>query len=168
MSLFRHMSLFRQWKTMRIIGLRLVMALTVMVGLLTVEPGYAGEKEHERMCSNKTIEGEYGFSYSGQILGFGPIVGVAMFSFDGHGNVNLLDHTLINGVPQSAPFARFSSGTYIVNGDCTGVFVINFTDGTPPLNASMLVLDGGREIRDVVSDEGTAITAVGVRRDSSR
>ena len=33
MSLFRHMSIFRQWKTMRIIGLRLVMALTVMVGL---------------------------------------------------------------------------------------------------------------------------------------
>jgi len=91
-----------------------------------------------------------------------------MFSFDGHGNVSLLDHTLINGVPQSDPFARFSTGTYTVNGDCTGVFVINFTDGTPPLNASMLVLDGGREIRDVVSDEGTAITAVGVRRDSSR
>jgi hypothetical protein len=140
----------------------------ITVGLLTVKPGYAKEKEREPMCSNKTITGEYGFSYSGQILEFGPIVGVAMFSFDGHGNVSLLDHTLINGVPQSAPFARFSSGTYTVNEDCTGVFVINFTDGTPPLNASMLVLDGGREIRDVVSDAGTAITAVGVRRDSSR
>ena len=150
----------------------------ITVGLITVKPGYAGTKEHEPMCSDKTIKGEYGFSYSGQIPDFSentavlipkiPIVGVAMFSFDGHGNVSLLDHTLINGVPQSAPFARFSSGTYTVNGDCTGVFVINFTDGTPPLNASMLVLDGGREIRDVVSDAGTAITAVGVRRDSSR
>lgn len=119
-------------------------------------------------CSNRTIKGEYGFSYSGQILELGPIVGVAMFSFDGHGNVSLLDHTLINGVPQSDPFARFSTGTYTVNGDCTGVFVINFTDGTPALHASMLVLDGGREIRDVVSDPGTAITAVGVRRESSR
>ena len=90
-----------------------------------------------------------------------------MFSFEGQGNMSLQDHTLINGAPQSDPF-RFSSGTYTVNGDCTGVFVISFTDGTPDLHASMLVLDGGREIRDVVSDAGTAITAVGVRRDSSR
>jgi hypothetical protein len=88
--------------------------LFITVGLLTVKPGYAEEKEHEPMCSNKTIKGEYGFSYSGEILGYGPIVGVAMFSFDGHGNMSLLDHTLINGLPQSAPFARFSSGTYTV------------------------------------------------------
>jgi hypothetical protein len=119
-------------------------------------------------CSNKTIKGEYGFSYSGQILAAGPIAGVAMFSFDGHGNLSLLDHTLINGAPQSTSW-RFSTGTYTVNENCTGSFVITFTDGfTPPLHASMLVLERGREIRDVVTDEGTAITAVGVRRDSPR
>jgi hypothetical protein len=145
-------------------------ALSILTLLLTslLSASVASAHGQSGPCSNNTIKGEYGFSYSGQILGIGPIVGVAMFSFDGHGNVSLLDHTLINGVPQSVPFARFSTGTYTVNKACVGVFVINFTDGTPALHASMLVLDGGREIRDVVSDPGTAITAVGVRRDLSR
>jgi hypothetical protein len=90
-----------------------------------------------------------------------------MFSFDGQGNLSLLDHTLTNGTPETDPW-RFSTGTYTVNGDCTGLFVIDFTDGRPSLHAGMVIVAGGREIRDVVSDPGTAITAVGVRRGSTR
>jgi len=144
----------------------------ITVGLLTVEPGYAGEEEHERMCSNKTIKGAYGFSYSGQVLAptgpftqAGPVIGVAMFTFDGRGGLTLVDHTLYNGFPfPSPPFSHENTGAYSVNADCTGTFVVESLS----LTASMVIMEQGKIIHDVITNPDTAITAVGVRRDSSR
>ena len=160
---------------MKRVGLWAAMGIgiCITVGLLTVEPGYPGEKEHERMCSNKTIEGAYGFSYSGQVLvaptgpftQAGPVAGVAMFTFDGRGGLKLVDHTLYNGFPfPSTPFSNENTGTYSVNADCTGTFVVESLS----LTASMVIMEQGKIIHDVITNADTAITAVGVRRDSSR
>jgi hypothetical protein len=121
-------------------------------------------------CSNRTIKGEYGFSYSGQVLvaptgpftQAGPVAGVAMFTFDGRGGLKLVDHTLYNGfLFPPAPFSNENTGTYNVNADCTGTFVIE----TLSLTASMVIMERGRIIHDVITNANTAITAVGIRKD---
>ena len=42
--------------------------LFITVGLLTVESGYAEEKEHEPTCTLKTLKGRYLFAASGTLL----------------------------------------------------------------------------------------------------
>jgi hypothetical protein len=53
------------------------------------------------------------------------------------------------------------AGTYTVNNNCTGAAEIDFTDGSPPLHLHFVLAKRGNEIRDVVSNPGTAITAIG-------
>jgi hypothetical protein len=144
-------------------------ALPLLPLLLTLTTSVASaDDNHRDPCSNKTIKGQYGFSYSGQVLPgagppftVGPIAGVAMFTFDGRGQLSLVDSTLYNGVSfPVVPFSNPNFGTYSVNADCTGVFEITSLG----LTASMVIMEGGRTIHDVVTNPNTAITAVGVKR----
>jgi len=119
-------------------------------------------------CSNATLRGEYGFTITGQILAgpaAGPVAGVAMEFFDGRGNLTQLDHVAHNGNPPAVQW-RPATGTYTINANCTGTEEIDFTDGSPSLHLSMVVLRFGREIRVVVNDPGIATTALGIKRDS--
>ena len=119
-------------------------------------------------CSEKTLRGDYGATITGQILAgpaAGPITGVVMTHFDGQGNLNQVDHVVLNGVPPAVEW-RPSTGTYTVNGDCTGAAEIDFTDGTPPLHLHFVLAKRGNEFRDVVSNPGTAVTAIGSKLES--
>ena len=42
--------------------------LGILVGLLTVQHGYAAEKEHEPTCTLETVKGRYLFANSGMLL----------------------------------------------------------------------------------------------------
>ena len=55
---------------MKRVGLWAAMGIGIFttVGLLHVEPGYAGEKEHEPTCTLKTLKGWYLFAQSGTLL----------------------------------------------------------------------------------------------------
>jgi hypothetical protein len=148
-------------------------ALPVLALLLigTLGPTVASADRESGPCSNKTIKGEYGFSYSGQVLvaptgpftQAGPVAGVAKFTYDGRGGLRLVDHTLYNGfLFPSDPFSDENTGTYIVKADCTATFVID-----PPLllTGSMVIMERGRIIHNVITNANTAITAVGIRQD---
>lgn len=117
-------------------------------------------------CSNRTLRGDYGFSIDGTILAGTPnaflLRGVAMTSFDGHGNLSQVDFTTRNGAPV-APDWRSSVGTYEVNADCTGTAQIVQSDGSPTLNLRLVVVGRGREIRTTVV--GNASGSVGTRVD---
>lgn len=55
---------------MRHVGLwaAIGIGIFITVGLLTVEPGYAGEEEHAPTCTLKTLKGRYLFADKGTIL----------------------------------------------------------------------------------------------------
>jgi hypothetical protein len=76
-----------------------------------------------------------------------------------------VDHVLLNGNPPTVQW-RPATGTYTLNADCTGTEEIDFTDGTPSLHLSIVVVGRGREIHQVVDDPGIATIAVGIKRDS--
>jgi hypothetical protein len=148
--------------------MKLRMCLTALASLLLLVASAASARGESGGCSNATIRGEYGATITGQILGgpvAGPLTGVALTFYDGQGHLTQVDHVVLNGNPPAVQW-RPATGTYTLNADCTGTQEIDFTDGSPSLHLSMVVVRFGREIHVVVNDSGIATTAVGIKRDS--
>ena len=118
-------------------------------------------------CDRGTLNGNYAFRVSGQILmpGAAPVdrEGVAMTYFDGRGGLTQVDFVMSDGVPLSGPedpltgFHNHESGSYTVNPDCTGTAEIDLPPppGMPAANPHLVLMfvlgNGGRVIHTIVS-----------------
>src|SRR5260370_2370821 len=91
-----------------------------------------------------------------------PLRGLFMAHYDGEGNLTLVDHIVINGVPPvHSEEWRPGSGTYTVNPDCTGSAVISTAN--PPIPLHFVVVNHGTAIHLVV--DANPITVVSRRVD---
>jgi hypothetical protein len=123
------------------------------------------EKDEGKSCSNQTLQGAYGFTIEG-LLGIpGPgiqVRGVVLQTYDGNGHITQVDHVVIDGTPPPEAW-RPATGTYTVNADCTGMATINIPSSIPqpPLVVYFVVVNNGKEIRQVV--EGNAVITTGKR-----
>jgi hypothetical protein len=116
-----------------------------------------------RRCSNRTLYGDYGFTIEGVILGPNiEIRGLALQHYDGRGNLRQVDRLVTNGFPPADEWTP-GSGTYQVNPDCTGSAVINTPSNPFPIQLHFVIVNQGREIRQVV--DANAVTAVGKKVD---
>jgi hypothetical protein len=88
-------------------------------------------------CTTATLKGSYGLVQNGLLIGRGLFGGVAVITFDGKGNTTFRATQVSQdkGVQQVT-----SSGTYLVNTDCTGSAE---SDGA---TQEFVLVDGGREI----------------------
>jgi hypothetical protein len=145
-----------------------MVAIPIMIvcGLLlpasSMGPTVRADNEDTKGCTNKTLQGDYGFALEGEILGPGlQFRGVVMQHYDGNGNFTQVDHIVFNGVPPVEEWTP-GSGTYTVNPNCTGSAVI-IVPGNPlsPINLHFVVVKQGKEIHQVV--DANAVTAVGNR-----
>jgi hypothetical protein len=123
------------------------------------------EKDEGKSCSNQTLHGAYGFTIEGLLNIPGPgtqIRGVVLQTYDGNGHITQVDHAVIDGTPPPEAW-RPATGTYSVNADCTGKATINIPSSLPqpPLVVYFVVVNNGKEIRQVV--EGNAVIATGKR-----
>jgi len=137
--------------------------LTFTAALLLLAVSLPVSAQDSRACNNQLIRGTYGFTLEGQKLGgkgpVGPQVGVALTTFDGKGSLTQIDSVTVNGVPVANLNETPTPGTYTVNSNCTGSFVLNFTDGRPTVTTDFVVVQNGNEIDTVVvapSNCGTA------------
>ena len=105
-------------------------------------------------CSNGSLRGNFGFQFTGNIIGLGPIGGVGVATYDGAGNFTQTDNVSVNGFP--AVVNRPGSGTYSVNADCTGTSTLN-TGGLVLHNTFVIV---GKLSYSVQTDPGAVITGV--------
>jgi hypothetical protein len=145
-------------------------AMTVGLGLALATSGtraLRADDDAPKTCSNRTLRGDYGFAIDGTILPPSPapallLRGLAMTHFDGHGNLSQVDFVTLNGAPAGSDW-RPATGTYEVNPDCTGTAEIHFNDGEPPLNLRMVVVDGGRQVMNIVESNATGATGIKVR-----
>ena len=109
-------------------------------------------------CSNRTLSGDYGCSVQGVLLnvpGLPPeatFVGVTTTHFDGKGNLTGTEHVVVNGVSFN-PGWDANSGTYSVNSDCTGTSVVNSPNSPVPLNLNLVIIDEGKEFRQVLNSD---------------
>ncbi len=146
----------------------IVIPMIVICGLLVAassarvdqERGTGRDDGDTKACTNKTLQGDYGFTLEGEILGPGlQLRGVVLQHYDGKGSFTQVDHVVTGGVPPAEEWTP-GSGTYTVNPNCTGSAVIT-VPGNPlsPINLHFVVVKEGKEIRQVV--DANAVTAVG-------
>ena len=134
----------------------LFVALLAM-GATTVAQTAASEQGYR--CSNRTLNGSYGFLLDGTDLTSGfPFRGVVMQTYDGKGGITQVDHVVFNGTPPPVEWAP-GTGTYAVNPDCSGVALLHTFTGDVALH--FVVTDNGKQVKQVV--DANAVTAVGNR-----
>jgi hypothetical protein len=150
-------------RILMVVTLMVVIPMTIVGVALSLGTSAAAQSEASEGCSNRTLFGNYGTQVEGTILGPNlPLRGLFMARYDGAGNLTVVDHIVINGVPPApAEEWRPGSGTYTVNPDCTGKAMINTTN--PPIPLHFVVVNRGKEIHQVV--DGNAITVVSYRVD---
>ncbi len=141
--------------------------LAAIVLLATMAPHGAQAQANSSKCTNRLLSGIYGFTLTGTKLGgapgtpVGPQVGVAMTTFDGAGNLSQIDSVTVGGNVVSDFTHPRATGTYSVNPDCTGTYVIDFADGRPPVTVNFVISMNGTEIDGVVVAPGGGILSIG-------
>jgi hypothetical protein len=132
--------------------------ICITVGLLTVEPGYAGEKEHEPECTLKTLEGRYLFSlpglahpnpFPGPNLELTPVNAAGFHIFNGDGTGTDIVTVRVGGTTfLENAHVSFS---YTVNADCTGSYTV---ESGPPMFPSfgLFIAPDGESIAVITTD----------------
>jgi hypothetical protein len=143
--------------------------IMVVCGLLvSASPALADNED--KPCSNRTLQGDYGFTISGYQPNpdgtMSPVKGVAITHFDGAGKLTQRDFVVTAGVLVSGngnsltgfQFSTGETGTYAVNPDCKGYAEIDSNVPVPPplsggvIKLMLVVTNGGRAIHTVVSE----------------
>jgi hypothetical protein len=108
-------------------------------------------KADDKGCTNATLKGTFAHTASGFEIAppaiAGPVAGVGIDTFDGKGGVTTSATVSLNGniVPVNA------TGTYKVNPDCTGTYVI------PGTTLVLVIADSGNEIHAICIDSGVVL-----------
>jgi hypothetical protein len=114
-------------------------------------------------CSNRTIQGDYGFSAEGWLINNpglppqAPFRSLGIVHFDGRGNLTWVEHTVVNGFPADFEGAT-ATGTYSVDSDCSGTAIINTPNSPVPLQLALVVVKHGRELRSVLGSNAVSTT----------
>jgi hypothetical protein len=148
---------------------KVLMLPVILAGYLLIS-GVPAVAQSEN-CSNRTLVGDYGFTIEGTILDANlPIRGLALQHYDGRGHITQVDHVVDGGYPPPREWTP-GTGTYTVNPDCTGSAVIispssappGSSGPPPPLNIHFVIVDHGKQIKQVV--DANAVVANGVKVD---
>ena len=131
-----------------------------MVGLTTglllstsTVPRAHADDQHQKACSNKTLNGSYG-SYRTGTTSTGPLASLGILFFDGNGNASGSQNISRNGV---FTFDNPISGPYEVAADCTARFLMD--NGVEV--ARVVIVDGGNEFYQLSETSGNAVYGVG-------
>jgi hypothetical protein len=122
--------------------------------------------DEDAKCTDRTLQGDYGFAVEGVLIDIpglppqAPFRSVGVAHFDGKGLVTWLEHTVVNGVPLDLDWTA-ASGTYTVNSNCAGTAVVNTPNSFVPLNLAFVEVKHGREFRTVL--DGNAIAGVFIK-----
>ena len=123
--------------------------------ILTIVALSAAPASSAQACSDRTLNGKFGYTVTGTImqnsgpLVAGPFVAVGRIVFDGKGGVSTIRSLNDNGIVLQNDSG---TGTYAINPDCTGTF--NITVGPPADQIQLtlsIVLDDTDQVRGVVT-----------------
>jgi len=136
---------------------------------LTLPLSAVAEDGAGRMCSNATLQGEYGALVQG-IRGISPVetemfVGIALRKFDGKGGFieeAASQHGAKTGLQGGVGADAFVVvGTYQVNADCTGTSTLTLPPPFPTIVSNFVITDSGKGINEIVtSPAANIVTAV--------
>ncbi|MGF6899905.1 hypothetical protein [Paraburkholderia sp. GAS348] len=139
-----------------------VLSATAMALLALSGAAKAADK-----CSLATLNGAYGFSAQGKLIGLLDSTGgvhpfvtqqllndVALVIFNGSGHFKRIDTGTVGGAPKGGQtdFTGNQSGYYTVNSNCTGTMTIQYDSGVTLL-LEMVVTDDARLIKAIIITE---------------
>lgn len=134
-------------------GIRfLIVLLALAVSTVAGLPSASAEEQPQDRCSTQTLRGGYAYSadgYVGQAPGpFTPIAEAGVYDFDGSGNLSTKNTLSFDGtiIPRTA------TGTYTVNGDCTGTASV-----TGGVTFAFMIERGGKGMHLVVTTPGVTV-----------
>ncbi len=143
--------------------------MTIICGLL-VSGATAKAEDDNGPCSNRTLQGDYGFAVEGLVLPVPgvalPIRGVHITHFDGKGNLTQADHIVVNGVPPAQEWTP-GAGTYTVNANCTGTMFVKVPINNDFFHLRFVIVRQGKQIHTVVTapfnGPSRTVTSVGTK-----
>jgi hypothetical protein len=119
-------------------------ALVLFTSTLT-----ANERRFGR-CTTRTLKGSYGLYADGAVIGVGPTAVIAIFTYDGEGNLTGTGTSKTNG-----NVAQFTlTGTYTVDADCNASDIVLFPSGATAAHEYVIV-DNGKEFYFLNTTPGT-------------
>jgi hypothetical protein len=134
--------------------LAIVVVVATLFGLGIAPKALA---EQDKVCSNSSLRGSFGYSSTGTLLDSyvpppfaGPFAEVGRQSFDGKGNTAGTATLSSNGNINRVTI----QGTYTVNADCTGSMTLFIPDFGATLHADFVIDRDGAEIRSIVTEPG--------------
>jgi hypothetical protein len=102
-------------------------------------------------CSICTLKGSYGLYADGTVVGVGPSAVIAIFTYDGEGNLTGTGTSKVNG-----NVSHFTlTGTYTVDGDCNVSDTVLFPSGATATHEYVIV-DNGKEFYYLNTTPGTS------------
>jgi len=143
-----------------------VITLVLLAWCLCGVPGLNAQASDNDSCSDATLKGDYSTTISAQIVNADGTItnrtGVSIKNFDGHGNITSIDYVAFltpgrvppGGIDLNPAFRVGLTGTYHVNGDCTGAAELHFPP--PPGVSSGQVI----KLMFVLAAHGSEIHAV--------
>jgi hypothetical protein len=159
-------------KIVRIVAAISLLTAGIVGGVLVQAFGEKGDRDQSssalmaqhdesRRCSVRTLRGSYGISASGTVEGFGTLVNVGVATFDGRGNLRVVDTVSIDGMI----FDRTTPGTYEVNRDCTGTALLHIT--VPAMleaHFKFVLVSGQATFHFLQTDPGALLSGVGQKQ----
>jgi len=134
-------------KTFRVLGSVTLSTIAVFLFASTLSAGEDGS----RQCSNRTLKGSYGLYADGTVIGVGPTAVIAIFTYDGEGNLTGTGTSKVNG-----NVSHFTlTGTYTVDEDCNVSDTVLFPSGATATHEYVIV-QNGKEFYFLNTTPGTA------------
>jgi hypothetical protein len=116
-------------------------------------------KAERKECSVATLEGGFARKDTGFVMAApataGPLAGVVLVTFDGHGAFTSTGFSSLNGNVSESK----GTGTYTVNPDCTGNYTSVSSTGRTG-TAFFVIADNGNEIHIIPTNPGASITCI--------
>lgn len=116
-------------------------------------------------CSNAILQGSFAFKGTGVIISppvvAGPIASVLTLTFDGVGNVS----SAFGSSSQNGNIGSGTEvGTYNVNSDCTGTYLVTMTPGGFTAHYLFVIDETWNELQIICTDSGVVFTATARRQ----
>ena len=145
---------------------RIGLGLVITVGLITVEPGYAEDKDHAPTCTLATLQGRYLSAFSGFLVPptpgvttQTPLAGAQVDIFNGDGTGTHRATVSVNG--DIAQFGDILMSYSVDEESCSGTITLHLPFGT--INSDMYIAPDGEEFVVIQTDTGSVLAGASRR-----
>lgn len=139
-----------------ILALPRSLAVIGFASLVLLAAASLAEPRPDHECTPETLNGAYGYAFSGPFVGVGPVGAVGLMIFDGAGGLTAHDTTSINGDISH----RAGAGSYTVNPTCTGSATIDDDFAGFAFDLMIVPGTGGSEFSFLVTNHGAVQSGV--------